>query len=78
MSPGSRYFADHLIGTSTKNTLQDLPGPFAPPFKMRPSRNMMARSYSFTICNKQVDVTPRVSRSHVVVPNYEYTSLRWS
>lgn len=52
MSLDSHYFANDLIGTNIKNALQDIPGPFAPPFKMRPSLNMMARSYSFIICNK--------------------------
>jgi len=56
MSLDSYSFADDLIRTNIKDALQDIPGPFAPPFKMRPSLNMMARSYSFIICNEELIV----------------------
>lgn len=42
-----------LTGT---NCCQDIPGPLAPPFRMRPSRKMMARSYSLIIWNRLLDV----------------------
>ncbi len=37
---------------SMHGKMKKMPGPFAPPGRMRPRRKMTARSYSFTICLK--------------------------
>ena len=38
---------------STQGSMKNRPGPRAPPLRLRPSRNMTARSYSFTIFRRQ-------------------------
>ena len=38
---------------SMQGTMKNIPGPFAPPFSRRPSRNMTALSYSCTTCEQK-------------------------
>lgn len=55
--------------------LQDIPGPFAPPLRMRPSLKMMARSYSLIIWNRLLDVTQGFPEVTWWIPNFAHTRL---
>ena len=51
--PGGLRASLYLLGCalSMQGRMKKRPGPEAPPFLSRPSRNMTARSYSCTTCN---------------------------
>lgn len=53
------------------------PGPFAPPRKIRPRRNIMARSYSLTICKQNKNSEKKIQLPEQVSLSLDILLIQW-